>query len=108
MKLQRKILLVTFAIILFHFGQASAQSVSDPIFTCRYYGEDYQIGARICLSTSGDARQATCGMVLNNSAWKVSAIKCSPVTEKKDRTTSKAQEYVDKYIRDYHSNGKSK
>jgi len=108
MKLQRKILLTTFAVILFHFEQAAAQSGSDLEFTCRYYGEDYKIGARICLPISGETRLATCGMVLNNSAWVVSAEECSPATEIKARTTSKAQEYIDKYIRDYRSSGKSK
>jgi len=96
------------AAILIHLEQAAAQGVSDPVFTCRYYGEDYKIGARICLSTSGTTRQATCGMILNNSAWISSSEKCSRVTEKKSRTTSKAQEYIDKYIRDYSTSGKSK
>ena len=87
--------------------QAAAQAVSDPVFTCRYYGEDYRIGAHICLSTSGQARRATCGMVLNNSAWILSSANCSPVTQKKARTTSKAQQYIEQYIRDNYPNGKS-
>jgi|APSaa5957512576_1039674.scaffolds.fasta_scaffold320692_1 hypothetical protein len=108
MEQQWKIILTTLVVFLFLLEQATAQSASEPEFTCRYYGEDYKIGARICLPISGKARLASCGMVLNNSAWAISAKECSPVTEKKARTTSKAQEYIDKYIRDYPSRGKSK
>ncbi|MBT3991931.1 MAG: hypothetical protein HON14_18935 [Rhodospirillaceae bacterium] len=70
-------------------------------FTCRYFGRDYNIGARICLTTPDGLRVAQCGMVLNNSAWKLALDSCQQATEKVPRTSSKAQKYLEEYMRGY-------
>lgn len=45
--------------------------------TCRALGRDFQTGESVCLrSPSGQARLATCGMVLNNSAWQFTDTPC--------------------------------
>jgi hypothetical protein len=37
---------------------------------------DYALGTSICLRTPAGARLATCGMVLNNTSWSISATPC--------------------------------
>jgi hypothetical protein len=45
--------------------------------TCRAFGRDFQTGESVCLrSPSGQSRLATCGMVLNNSAWQFTDTPC--------------------------------
>ena len=45
--------------------------------TCRAMGRDFQHGDQVCLrSPNGQARIATCSMVLNNSAWQFSETPC--------------------------------
>lgn len=55
---------------------ASAQSVP---CTCRYKGEDFGLGASICMKSPDGLRMATCQMVLNNTSWQVTSTPC-PVT----------------------------
>jgi hypothetical protein len=44
--------------------------------TCRAGGRDYDLGRSVCLNTPAGFRLATCGMVLNNTSWKISAMPC--------------------------------
>ena len=44
--------------------------------TCRALGRDFELGRVVCLSTPGGARLATCGMVLNNTSWRISDTPC--------------------------------
>jgi hypothetical protein len=44
--------------------------------TCRAQGRNFEQGQAICLSTPNGLRVATCGMVLNNSAWEFSQTPC--------------------------------
>jgi hypothetical protein len=60
------------AAALFAAGAASA----DPNCVCRARGQQFELGASICLPTSKGARMATCGMVLNNTSWQFSDIPC--------------------------------
>ena len=68
--------------------------------TCRYYGSDFAVGARICLQTPAGARWADCRMALNNPSWQPGAEACDEVEIKKSRTSGKALNYIDQYIRD--------
>ncbi len=102
-----KLALLVFAISGWHQGPAIAQTSQDLEFTCRYFGRDYKIGAQICLATPTGLRRALCDMELNNSAWKVSPSRCTKATEIKPRISSKAQNYVEKYIREHASDGET-
>ena len=44
--------------------------------TCRAQGRVFEQGQAVCLSTPDGLRIATCGMVLNNSAWEFSQAPC--------------------------------
>ncbi len=44
--------------------------------TCRALGRVFEQGQAVCLSTPSGPRIATCGMVLNNSAWEFSQAPC--------------------------------
>lgn len=44
--------------------------------TCRAQGRMFEQGQAVCLSTPTGLRVATCGMVLNNSAWEFSQVPC--------------------------------
>jgi hypothetical protein len=45
--------------------------------TCRAIGKSFEKGETVCLrNASGQNRLATCGMVLNNSAWQFSDTPC--------------------------------
>jgi hypothetical protein len=44
--------------------------------TCRANGRNYQLGQTACLSTPQGFRLATCGMVLNNTSWRISSDGC--------------------------------
>ncbi|MES1155263.1 MAG: hypothetical protein ABUL48_02420, partial [Pseudorhodoplanes sp.] len=44
--------------------------------TCRAQGRLFEQGQAVCLSTPNGLRIATCGMVLNNSAWEFSQTPC--------------------------------
>lgn len=80
--------------------QAEAQTNDQLSFTCRYYGRDYKINEEICLPTPDGLRRATCGKVLNNSAWETSQQACTPASKKQPRTSSKAQSYIEDYVRE--------
>lgn len=45
--------------------------------TCRAQGRNFQLGQAVCLATPNGLRVATCGMVLNNSAWEFSQTPCT-------------------------------
>jgi hypothetical protein len=51
---------------------AQAQTADIPC-TCRAQGVDYEVGTTVCLATPSGPRQATCGMVLNNTSWSFGA-----------------------------------
>jgi len=56
-----------------------AQSVATALAidcTCRYRGEDYQIGEQVCLKGPNGPSVATCGMTLNNTSWKFTKSPC--------------------------------
>ncbi|MBS8259263.1 hypothetical protein DYI23_03430 [Roseibium polysiphoniae] len=44
--------------------------------TCRYLGQDYQVGELICLKSPSGKRVAVCGMMLNNTSWKITDAPC--------------------------------
>ena len=44
--------------------------------TCRALGRDFELGRVVCLSTPNGPRLATCGMVLNNTSWRISDTPC--------------------------------
>ena len=44
--------------------------------TCRAQGRNFEQGQAVCLATPNGLRVATCGMVLNNSAWEFSQTSC--------------------------------
>ncbi|MEP0456470.1 MAG: hypothetical protein ABJD57_26750 [Roseibium sp.] len=44
--------------------------------TCRHLGLDYQVGAQICLKSPAGKRVAVCGMMLNNTSWKITDTPC--------------------------------
>jgi hypothetical protein len=44
--------------------------------TCRALGRDFELGRSACLSTPNGWRYATCGMVLNNTSWRISDTPC--------------------------------
>ena len=44
--------------------------------TCRAQGRNFEQGQAVCLVTPNGLRVATCGMVLNNSAWEFSQTPC--------------------------------
>lgn len=44
--------------------------------TCRAQGRLFEQGQAVCLATPNGLRIATCGMVLNNSAWEFSQSPC--------------------------------
>lgn len=44
--------------------------------TCRAGGRNYELGQTACLATPEGLRIATCGMVLNNTSWRVSPDAC--------------------------------
>jgi hypothetical protein len=46
--------------------------------TCRALGQDFELGRVVCLSTPKGPRLATCGMVLNNTSWRISDTPCVP------------------------------
>lgn len=43
---------------------------------CRAQGRMFEQGQAVCLATPNGLRVATCGMVLNNSAWEFSQTPC--------------------------------
>jgi len=45
---------------------------------CSYPGGVAQQGETVCLNIDGRQVLARCGMVLNNSAWRVSGERCEP------------------------------
>jgi hypothetical protein len=44
--------------------------------TCRALGRDFELGRSACLATPNGPRYATCGMVLNNTSWRISDTPC--------------------------------
>jgi hypothetical protein len=44
--------------------------------TCRAQGQDYALGARVCLSTPSGYRMAECRMVQNVTSWTVGKESC--------------------------------
>lgn len=65
--------------VLFVAGMGVAQSAAIALAidcTCRYRGEDYQIGEQVCLKGPDGPSVATCGMTLNNTSWKFTKSPC--------------------------------
>jgi hypothetical protein len=54
----------------------TATSVAATECTCRAMNRDFELGRSVCLRTPDGARLATCGMVLNNTSWKISSTPC--------------------------------
>jgi hypothetical protein len=44
--------------------------------TCRALGQDFPLGYSACLATPAGPRVAVCGMVLNNTSWRISQTPC--------------------------------
>jgi hypothetical protein len=55
---------------------ASDPASADPNCVCRARGQEFQLGASICLPSPKGPRMATCGMVLNNTSWQFSDTPC--------------------------------
>jgi hypothetical protein len=55
---------------------STATSAAAADCTCRAMNRDFELGRSICLHTPQGARLATCGMVLNNTSWKISSTPC--------------------------------
>ncbi len=93
---------LTFAAIFLALGagKAHAEPAKNFEFTCRYYGQDYERGGQICLSTPKGLRRASCGMALNNTTWIIHPESCAPATKKKRRATSKALKFIEEYLKD--------
>ena len=67
-------------LLIFSFSAAVLAAVmSEPAqadCTCRAQGRNFEQGQLACLTTPNGPRIATCGMVLNNSAWEFSQSPC--------------------------------
>jgi hypothetical protein len=50
--------------------------------TCRAFGRDFDLGRSACLATPQGLRLATCGMVLNNTAWRFSETPCLATSDR--------------------------
>ena len=50
--------------------------LADPDCRCRYDGQYFNAGETVCIVVGGQARQARCGKILNNSAWKFTGEGC--------------------------------
>jgi len=44
--------------------------------TCRYKGQDYQVGDMLCLSSPDGPQLARCGFVFNNTSWNFTGTGC--------------------------------
>lgn len=55
--------------------QALAQQNNIPC-TCRYQGEDFELGQEICLKSPSGEAIARCEMMLNNTSWKFTKTPC--------------------------------
>ena len=56
---------------------AAPPAGADPKCTCRAHGRQFELGQTVCLMTPKGGRLATCGLVLNNTSWRVSDTPCS-------------------------------
>lgn len=66
-----------YALPVFAFLSVLGASPASADCTCRALGREFQTGQTVCLkSPNGQARLATCGMVLNNSSWQFSDTPC--------------------------------
>ncbi len=59
--------------------EAMAQQSNIPC-TCRYQGEDFELGQEICLKSPSGGAIARCEMMLNNTSWKFTKTPC-PVAD---------------------------
>ena len=57
-------------------GLTHAQGQSTSNCTCRYRGQDFQLGDRVCLNSPDGPQQAECGFVLNNTSWNFTGLSC--------------------------------
>ncbi len=67
--------LAALAFMAVAFAGASGAAADDKC-TCRALGRHFEIGQSACLRTPQGHRLATCGMVLNNTAWQFSETPC--------------------------------
>lgn len=83
-------------------GAAQGSDPPPPVDTCRYFGEDFQQGERICMKTAHGPETVECAMQLNNPSWKVLKADggCDPVREKQPRIRGRALDYVRDYVQD--------
>jgi hypothetical protein len=56
---------------------AAPPAGADPKCTCRAHGRQFELGQTVCLMTPKGGRLATCGLVLNNTSWRVSETSCT-------------------------------
>ncbi len=47
-----------------------------PNCTCRFQGQDIQLGQSVCINTANGPRMARCVRVLNNTSWEVTKGAC--------------------------------
>ena len=67
--------LLTISLMAAAFAALSSMSALADC-TCRAQGRMFEQGQAVCLATPNGLRVATCGMVLNNSAWEFSQTPC--------------------------------
>ncbi len=58
-------------------GLTHAQGQSASNCTCRYRGQDFELGDRVCLNSPDGPQQAECGFVLNNTSWNFTGLSCA-------------------------------
>lgn len=58
-------------------GMTRIQGQPAPNCTCRYRGQDFQLGDRVCLNSPDGPQQAECGFVLNNTSWNFTGLSCA-------------------------------
>ncbi|MEK9679096.1 MAG: hypothetical protein VW169_11980 [Rhodospirillaceae bacterium] len=73
----RLILLTTFLLL----ALTPAARAGDTC-TCQYFGQHLKLGTTICMKSWKGQRIVTCGMTLNNTAWKISDTPCNQVAAK--------------------------
>ena len=51
-------------------------AAATPDCKCRYFGQFYNLGERVCIKTPDGLRVARCELMLNNSSWKILNQRC--------------------------------
>lgn len=77
-----RIFALTFVFVIGHEtivladGSQTAQGQPKIDCTCRYQGQDFQLGDMICLKSPNGPQLARCGFVQNNTSWNFTGAGC--------------------------------